>query len=78
MDTLGIAGIGDKFPAQLSGGQQQRVGLARALARLAFAERNAELLTEVFDGLSRAGVFHAAADNQDRLFRRTDDFGNVV
>ena len=32
METLGIAGIGDKFPAQLSGGQQQRVAIARAIA----------------------------------------------
>ena len=33
METLGIAEIGDKFPAQLSGGQQQRVAIARALIK---------------------------------------------
>ena len=31
METLGIAGIGDKFPAQLSGGQQQRVATSRSI-----------------------------------------------
>jgi ABC-type Fe3+/spermidine/putrescine transport system ATPase subunit len=29
--TLGLAGAGERYPAQLSGGQQQRVALARAL-----------------------------------------------
>lgn len=33
METLGIAEIGQKFPAQLSGGQQQRVAIARALIK---------------------------------------------
>ena len=33
METLGIAEIGDKFPAQLSGGQQQRAAIARALIK---------------------------------------------
>ena len=32
MQLVGLAGHGDKYPAQLSGGQQQRVALARALA----------------------------------------------
>jgi putative spermidine/putrescine transport system ATP-binding protein len=31
METVQLAGLGDRYPRQLSGGQQQRVALARAL-----------------------------------------------
>ena len=30
--TVGLSGVGDKYPRQLSGGMQQRVAIARALA----------------------------------------------
>jgi sulfate/thiosulfate transport system ATP-binding protein len=32
LDLVGLAGTGERYPAQLSGGQRQRVALARALA----------------------------------------------
>ncbi len=31
LDTLGLAGLGERYPSALSGGQQQRVAVARAL-----------------------------------------------
>ena len=47
LDTVGLAGYEDQYPAQLSGGQQQRVGLARALC----TDAEILLMDEAFSAL---------------------------
>lgn len=50
LETVGLAGLGDRRPARLSGGERQRVALARALLRA----RPLLLLDEPFAALGPA------------------------
>ncbi len=47
IETVGLAGYEDRYPAELSGGMQQRVGLARALC----ADAEILLMDEAFSAL---------------------------
>ncbi len=68
LDTVGLAGYENQYPAQLSGGQQQRVGLARALC----TDAEILLMDEAFsalDPLIRSEMQDQLIELQERLHK---------
>ena len=68
LETVGLGGYEDQYPAQLSGGQQQRVGLARALC----TDAEILLMDEAFsalDPLIRSEMQDQLIELQEKLHK---------
>ena len=68
LDTVGLKGYENQYPAQLSGGQQQRVGLARALC----TDAEILLMDEAFsalDPLIRSEMQDQLIELQEKLHK---------
>ena len=70
LETVGLKGYEDQYPAQLSGGQQQRVGLARALC----TDAEILLMDEAFSALDPL----IRSDMQDQLIELQDKLHKTI
>ena len=68
METVGLKGYEEQYPAQLSGGQQQRVGLARALCTDAEILLMDEALSAI-DPLIRSEMQDQLIELQEKLHK---------
>jgi len=70
LQTVGLSGLGRKYPCELSGGEQQRVAIARALVhrpRLIVADEP----TAALDAPVRKGIFELLSELSERWASRT-------
>ena len=70
LETVGLKGYEDQYPAQLSGGQQQRVGLARALC----TDAEILLMDEAFSALDPL----IRSEMQDQLIELQDKIQKTI
>lgn len=70
LETVGLAGWGDKYPSELSGGMKQRVGLARGLA----TDADVLLMDEPFSALDPL----IRREMQDLLLKLRDEVERTI